>query len=181
MMPYSEEDLTATLVNLYHVCRRQAWLHARGVRMEHTSEAVADGKWLHQHSYPQRARKYRELDLGIAKIDYYDPHTRTIHEIKRSDHVEAAHEAQLRYYLYLLHLAGIEDATGVLEYPRLRKKHRVALSPAARAAMPALFQQIIDLLHDTQAPPRRDRRFCQGCSYHDFCWTEETDCSSDAS
>ena len=49
--------------------------------MEHTSEVVADGKLLHESSYPQRAEKYREIDLSFilnskidlfGKIDFYD-------------------------------------------------------------------------------------------------------------
>jgi CRISPR-associated exonuclease Cas4 len=50
--------INATLINLYHVCHREMWLHANGIRMEHTSDTVYDGKLLHETSYPQRAEKY---------------------------------------------------------------------------------------------------------------------------
>ncbi|MBS1446990.1 MAG: Dna2/Cas4 domain-containing protein, partial [Odoribacter sp.] len=37
-------NVTATLINLYHVCKREMWLHAHGIRMEHTSDLVTEGK-----------------------------------------------------------------------------------------------------------------------------------------
>lgn len=39
-------------------------------------------------SYPQRAAKYTEIDLGVAVIDYYYAENKIIHEIKKSDKVE---------------------------------------------------------------------------------------------
>ncbi|THH40238.1 Dna2/Cas4 domain-containing protein [Neolewinella litorea] len=35
--------INATLINLYHVCHRQLWLHAHELRMEHESDAVYAG------------------------------------------------------------------------------------------------------------------------------------------
>lgn len=29
-------NVTGTLINLYQVCKRETWLHANGIRMEHT-------------------------------------------------------------------------------------------------------------------------------------------------
>ena len=42
------------------------WLHTNGINMEHTSDTVYDGKLLHETSYPQRAEKYREIDLSYS-------------------------------------------------------------------------------------------------------------------
>lgn len=30
--------INATLINLYNVCQRELWLHANGIRFEHTSD-----------------------------------------------------------------------------------------------------------------------------------------------
>nr|MBP8945773.1 Dna2/Cas4 domain-containing protein [Paludibacteraceae bacterium] len=41
-------QVNATLINLYHVCKRECWLHANGIRFEHTSDLVYDGKLIHE-------------------------------------------------------------------------------------------------------------------------------------
>lgn len=94
-------QINATLVNLYHVCKRECWLHAHGIRMEHTSDQVYEGKLTGELSYPGRAEKYTELVLPGAKIDFYDAKNAVVHEVKHSNKVEQAHIAQVKYYLYL--------------------------------------------------------------------------------
>nr|HMP26120.1 Dna2/Cas4 domain-containing protein [Saprospiraceae bacterium] len=99
--------ITATLVNLYHVCHRELWLHAHDIRMEHTSEVVYEGKLIGETTYPDRAGKNTQVELsvsldmgsdredwvGAAKIDFYDAHNRTVHETKKSAKMEQAHIA----------------------------------------------------------------------------------------
>ncbi|MBX2925335.1 MAG: Dna2/Cas4 domain-containing protein [Chitinophagaceae bacterium] len=43
--------LTATHINYYHACKSKLWLFCNGINMEHTSDAVYDGKMLHETSY----------------------------------------------------------------------------------------------------------------------------------
>ena len=113
--------INATLINLYHVCKRECWLHANGITMEHTSDIVYDGKLLHETSYPQRNEKHSELNIEadyngsrlFGKIDFYDARQKIIHETKRSDKVEKAHEWQVKFYLWLLKLNGIENRPAV--------------------------------------------------------------------
>ena len=63
-------SITATLVNLYNVCKREMWLHANGIRFEHTSDLVFEGKLIHEDSYPQRSGKYEEIELdGNQEIE----------------------------------------------------------------------------------------------------------------
>jgi len=112
--------ITPTHINYYHLCRRKLWLFANGINMEHTSDTVYEGKIIHDSSYPQRATKYTEIDLGVAVIDYYDAERKVIYEIKKSDKVEHAHIAQVKYYIYLLQQRGITGVTALLEYPKLR-------------------------------------------------------------
>ncbi len=52
--------ITATYINLFHVCKRGLWLHANEIRFEHTSDIVHDGKLIHESSYPQRSERYEE-------------------------------------------------------------------------------------------------------------------------
>lgn len=115
--------INATHINLYHVCKRELWLHYHGIRMEYNSDLVAEGKLLGELSYPERSEKYTELQLGNVKIDYYDARNKVVHEVKKSDKVEQAHKAQVKYYLYRLLQAGVEGATGIIEYPSLRQRN----------------------------------------------------------
>ena len=122
-------NINGIYFNYYQVCKRKLWLFANGINMEHTSDTVYDGKLLHETSYPQRAERYEEMLISaeyegitlIGQIDYFDARNKVIHEIKRSDKVEEAHVRQVKFYLWLLELNGVDGATGILEYPKLRK------------------------------------------------------------
>jgi CRISPR-associated exonuclease Cas4 len=120
--------LTATHINYYFVCHRKLWLFANGINMEHTSDTVSEGKLIHETSYPQRADKYTEIEIGGSKIDFYDAKNKVIHEVKKSDSIEDAHEWQVKYYIWLLLKNGIENATGIIEYPKLKHTSKVELS-----------------------------------------------------
>jgi len=99
---------TGTHFNYYQICHRKLWLFANGISMEHTSDTVYDGKLIHQGSYPQRPERYEEIAIEGIKVDYFDAKRRVIHEIKRSDKVEKAHEWQVKYYIYVFERNGIE-------------------------------------------------------------------------
>jgi CRISPR-associated exonuclease Cas4 len=75
--------VTATHINYFFICHRKLWLFANGINMEHTSERVAEGKLIGQTSYPQRAEKYTEIEIGGSKIDFYDAKNKVIHEVKK--------------------------------------------------------------------------------------------------
>lgn len=167
--------ITATLVNLYNVCKREMWLHANGIRFEHTSDLVFEGKLIHEDSYPQRSGKYEEIELDGIKVDFYDPKRKLIHEIKKSNKVEAAHEWQLKYYIYVFERNGIEGVTGVLEYPTLRKTQEVVLSDVDRERIQEMEVDIQRIISDDDCPPLQKRGICRNCSYFDFCYSGEED------
>ena len=123
---------TGTHFNYYQVCKRKLWLFANGINMEQNSDLVYAGKLIHEESYPQRSERYEEIEIDGIKVDYYDAKRKVIHEIKKSDKVERAHEWQLKYYLYVFERNGIEGISGLLEYPKLRKTSEVLLSDVDR-------------------------------------------------
>lgn len=165
--------VNATLINLYHVCHRELWLHANEVRMESTSEVVKDGKLLHETAYPQRAERYREILLGNSKIDFYDTKAKVVHEIKRSNKAEMAHVAQVKYYIWLLEQHGVAGATGILEYPKLRQTQTVELTDADRLLIPQWETDIQRIVDDAQCPPVINKPICRQCSYYEFCYVGE--------
>ena len=136
------KQITATLINLYHVCRRELWLHAHEIRMEHNSDIVAEGKLIGETSYTDRPTKYVELQIEGIKLDYYDPVNKIVHEIKKSDKLESAHIAQVKYYLFVLEGNGILGAKGILEYPKIRHTSTVELTDQDRIDI-SLWRKIV--------------------------------------
>lgn len=143
--------------------------------MEHTSDTVYEGKLIHETSYPQRAARYQEIQIGNIKIDFYDPVNKIVHEIKKSDKVEKAHEWQLKYYILVMERYGIKGVTGVLEYPVLRKKDEINLSDEDRTYLIEIEKEIEDISSGKTCPPLLKTKVCKSCSYYDFCYSTEVD------
>ena len=165
--------MTGTHFNYYQICHRKLWLFANSINMEHTSDLVYDGKLIDESSYPQRSERYEELEIDGVKIDYYDVRNKVIHEIKRSDKVEHAHEWQVKYYIYVLERNGIEDVKGVLEYPALRHTAPVILTDADRIRITEMEKEIRQLIESDVCPPVINSKICKNCSYYDFCYIGE--------
>ena len=166
-------QINATLINLYNVCKREMWLHANAIRFEHTSDLVLDGKLIHEDSYPQRSGKYEEVEIDGIKVDFYDAKNKVIHEIKKSDKVDIAHEWQVKYYIYVFERNGIEGVSGVLEYPTLRKTQQISLSDADRESIMKMESDIVQIINGDDCPPLLKKGLCKNCSYFEFCFTQE--------
>lgn len=166
--------ITGTHFNYYRICRRKLWLFGNGINMEHTSDLVYDGKLIHEDSYPQRSAKYEEVEIEGIKVDFYDVKNRVVHEIKKSNKVEQAHEWQLKYYIYVFERNGIDGVTGILEYPTLRKTTEVIMSDIDRAEIDRMEKDIIQILTSDDCPERLSgKTICRNCSYYDFCFCGE--------
>ena len=165
-------NITATFINLYHVCHRELWLHANEIRMEHTSDIVTEGKLIGEESYPQRSDKYSEVELDGVKIDFYDAKNRVVHETKKSDKMEVAHEAQVKYYLWKLEQNGIEGATGIIEYPKLRHTQQVLLSDEDRQNIVSWEAEITQIVESDNIPKVINKSICKKCSYFEFCYAD---------
>lgn len=191
-------NINATLINLYRVCQRECWLHSNGINMEHTSDTVADGKLIEEESYQQRSERYTQIELSVlhnginltGKIDFYDARDKVVHETKRSNKVEDAHVWQVKFYLWLLRLNGIEEIEGIevrlkkiegkidgieglIEYPRLRKTESVILLEKDIAYLENTIVEIKNLVESKTCPPTINAKICKSCSYYDFCYAGE--------
>lgn len=165
--------ITGTHFNYFLICHRKLWLFAHSIQMEHTSDLVTEGKLIHETSYLQRTSRYQELELDGVKIDYYDPNKKTVHEVKKSNKIEQAHEWQLKYYLYKLEMNGIKGATGILEYPKLRKKEEVFLSEIDREQVADIEKEIEHIVESNDCPAVIHSKYCKKCSYYDFCYIQD--------
>jgi CRISPR-associated exonuclease Cas4 len=166
-------NITGTHFNYYQICHRKLWLFHSGMQMEHTSDLVYEGKLIHENSYPFRSERFREVEIGGIKIDYYDHKNRIIHEIKKSDKREEAHIWQLKYYLFVLEQCGVESPSGILEYPKIRKTEEVYLSNVDRIEIREMQVKIGDIVCSEKCPDRLPVSKCHYCSYFDFCWSGE--------
>lgn len=168
--------ITGTHFNYYQICRRKLWLFANGINMEHTSDLVYEGKLVHEDSYPQRSAKYEEVEIEGIKVDFYDAKKRVIHEIKKSNKMDKAHEWQLKYYIYIFERNGIDGVTGILEYPLLRKTSEVILTDADREEIVSMEKNIRQILLSDECPEQCIRKgICRNCSYYDFCFSGEVE------
>ena len=166
-------QITGTHFSYYQVCHRKLWLFANGINMEQNSDLVYAGKLIHEESYPQRSERYEEIEMDGIKVDYYDAKRKVIHEIKKSDKVEQAHEWQLKYYLYVFERNGIDGVSGILEYPKLRKTSEVILSNVDRTIIREMEHKICEIIDNEVCPQLEKKKICRNCSYFDFCYSGE--------
>jgi len=172
------------LVGYHALCPRKTWLSANGLWMEQESDTVALGRHLDAATYARQKKGY-DLDVNapalpgvrlVGKIDHADLDGGVLHEVKKSRAAQDAHVWQLRFYLWLLRLAGVTRSdgaafTGRLDYPALRKTHEVTLGPDDEAALAAQVTDIAHTVRLPQPPPRLDRRsFCEACAFEELCY-----------
>lgn len=167
-------QITGTHFNYYLICHRKLWLFANGINMEQTSDAVYQGKLIHENSYKQRSERFKEIAIEGIKIDYFDAKNNIVHEIKKSDKKEEAHIWQVKYYLYVLEQNGI-NASGLLEYPKLRKTQEVLLTDPDREYIKEAKQKIEEIIYTETCPARIIKSKCRNCSYFDFCYSNENE------
>ena len=168
-------QIIATHINYYFICKRKLWLFANGINMEHSSDLVYEGKLLHETSYPQRPERYEELEIDGVKIDFYDARNRVIHEIKKSDKIEVAHQWQVKYYIYILQRNGVTGVSGLLEYPMLRQTEKIELTEQDVKLIEEFVKDIDKIVSDDRYPSIINSKICKQCSYYEFCYVGETE------
>jgi len=164
------ETISATHIAYYHLCHRKLWLFHWTVKMEHTNDAVYEGKMIEEQTYARRSSRWRELDLGFLKIDHFDPREKLVREVKKSPKLEHAHVAQVQYYLYTLEQAGMTGIRGLIEYPKQRRTREVELTDAVRSDIKGWEAEIRRIVTSPQCPSLVKKTYCTSCAYRDFCF-----------
>lgn len=165
--------INATHIAYLLTCHRKLWLAGNGIRMENATDNsfVEEGKLLHETSYERRAQKWKELDLGNLKIDHFDPRTNTVREVKKSPKLEHTHVAQVKYYLLSLERRGVAGASGVIEYPKLRRTVEVPpLTDADRREIAGWEAEVERIAALPDCPPLVRKGICENCAFRDFCF-----------
>jgi len=162
---------TGTHINYYFVCQRKLWLFSHGISMEHTSDTVLLGKLIDESSY-ERQDKGIDIDETIV-LDWIDEKNGILHEVKKSDRKEEAHIWQVMYYLWYLKQKGVTGLKGEIDYPKLKQKVNVELSPDREAQLMNIFDNINSIVALDKPPQRLSKKFCKTCSYFELCWTNQ--------
>ncbi|MDZ7336745.1 MAG: CRISPR-associated protein Cas4 [candidate division KSB1 bacterium] len=165
----SSPQFTGTQINYYFHCRRQLWLFSHHITCEQDSDLVRLGKLIHEESYE---REHKEIEIDHLKLDFFDIREGVLHEVKKSDSFEQAHEWQVLFYLYFLKSKGIEGFKGEINYPRLRKCVEVVLTPEKEQQLIEILGDIQRIIRSPDAPPVQAISLCKKCSYFELCWID---------
>ncbi len=158
---------TGTQINYYFVCKRKLWFFSHNMELESDSDLVLMGKLLHEHSYKRKSLK--EVEIDRIKIDFIEK-SKEIHEVKRSRKIENAHVYQLLYYLYSLKKTANWVGKGVLDYPLIKKKVEVELTPDREAELENILVQIRGIISQERPPEAEWKSYCKSCAYRELCW-----------
>ena len=159
-------NFTGTQINYYFVCKRKLWLFTRDIRFEDENEYVQLGKLIDENTYK---RKKKQIAIGNIIIDFMD-NKRVIHEVKKSNKIERAHIYQLKYYIRTLKKMGVEDVTGEIDYPKLKKREQVAWDDADETEFENIFSDIRNILDMVKPPAVINKPYCKKCAYYEFCF-----------
>jgi CRISPR-associated exonuclease Cas4 len=169
----STARITGTQVHYYVLCPRKLWWFSHGIEQEHVggsvgAENVALGQSVHEESYPGKARKEIMID-DLLRIDFLEGGE--VHEIKKSRGAHRATLYQLLYYLYYLkHEKGIET-TGVIDYPKQRRRETVELTVERELEVEEILAGVVQVVAQLTPPViAAPMPICKKCSYQDLCW-----------
>ena len=157
---------TGTQINYYFVCKRKLWLFTKDIRFENENEYVQLGRLIDENTYK---REKKQIEIGKIKIDFIDKKG-VIHEIKKSNKIEKAHIYQVKYYILTLKNMGIENITGEIDYPKLKKRKSVLLDPEDEVEFESIFSGIRDILDKPKPPAIVKKNICKKCAYYEFCF-----------
>lgn len=162
--------ITGTEISYYHICKRKLWLFTHNINMESESDRVFEGRLLHESSY---SRKDKEVEMFGCVIDHFDHKNNIIHEVKLTPAVSSAHIKQLQYYIYRFKHDANLICTGMIDYPKLKRRQAVELSEEDEADIEKDMGEIekIKSLALPPAAPDTAHTICKSCAYAEYCFS----------
>ena len=161
-----EVGITGLMVQYYHVCRRELWFMSRGIDIDRSTANIVRGTHTDEKSYRDKRRSFQIN--GRIQIDVLDDGE--IMEVKVSSSLEKPPRMQLLYYLWYLDRILNIERTGVLAFPRERKRETVTLTEENVTAVEETIVGIIETVQDDSPPPLEKKPYCDSCLYQDLCW-----------
>ena len=155
------------MVYYYFICHKRLWYFSKGISMEQNSDLVKIGKEIDENTY-SREKKHIMIDETI-NVDFLRGWN-IIHEIKKSDKLEKASVAQIKYYMYILKEKGLIIKEGVIDYPTLRKRTKIYLTPDDEKEIEEILEDIEKILSLDRPPKEKRKGYCSKCSYYELCF-----------
>lgn len=178
-------SIIGTHLNYYFHCHRQLWLFGHNIQMEQENVNVQIGKLVSDESYSREKHEWAfthqagplENVFANIKVDFIDYRTGIVHEIKKSQSFEEAHEWQVLFYLLTLKEMGVVKPDGTpfeaeLDYPLQKRKFYVYLTPVKEKQLCEIIQRVLQILSQEIIPMRlTNRKICRSCSYYELCYS----------
>lgn len=162
-----EKNISGTMFYYYFVCKRKLWLFSNGIQLESENEDVKIGKLIDENSY-SRELKHVLIDETV-NIDFIKE-WKILHEVKKQKSVEEAGIWQLKYYIYFLRKRGINIESGILDYPKLKKREIVNLSKDDEKKIEKILKEIDEILKLKEPPKVEKIKLCKKCAYYEYCY-----------
>lgn len=160
-----EQKITGVMIYYYFVCWRKLWYYANNIAMEQNSELVSMGKAIDENTYIRNSKHFNINDE--INIDFLERNG-IIHEVKKSRVIEKAGIWQVKYYLYYLKERGIENISGKIDYPLLRRSIEVDLTQEDMDYLKEVIADILKIISGN-IPKLESKNICKKCSYADLC------------
>lgn len=161
--------INGSQINYYFICKTKLWLFSHNIQLENESENVKLGKYLHESSFKHEKDYLIDNLINVDFIRLTD--CVEIHEVKKTQKMELAHEFQLLYYMYYLkNEKGIEDIKGFLNYPNNRKKKEIFLTQEKEKDLIKIIDDIKNVISNEIPKPKKSR-ICNNCAYFEFCFS----------
>lgn len=162
-----EKNISGTMFYYYFVCKRKLWLFSNGIQLENENEDVKIGKLIDENSY-SRELKHVLIDETV-NIDFIKE-WKILHEVKKQKSIEEAGIWQLKYYIYFLRKRGINIESGILDYPKLKKREIVNLSKDDENEIEKILKEIDEILKLKKSPKVEKIKLCKKCAYYEYCY-----------
>ena len=159
--------ITGTMIYYYFVCKRKLWCFSNQIRLEDESENVLIGKLIDENSYI-RENKQIMIDETV-NVDFIKDWS-TLHEVKKSNSIEDATIWQVKYYLYFLQKKGLKINSGIIDYPRIKRRKEVELGDGDNERIERILWEIEEIISDENIPEAIDSKICKSCAYYEYCY-----------
>lgn len=159
--------ITGVMVYYYFVCKRKLWFFTNDLNMEQNSELVGIGRLIDETSF-SREKKSILIDETI-NIDFLKD-WKVVHEVKKSRKLDEAAKWQLKYYIWVLRNKGVKIEKGILDYPLLRKREEIFLTPQEEKELMEVLEQINNIINLDLPPSVINKKYCKNCSYYELCY-----------
>ncbi len=161
-----EFEVSGLMINYYLICKRKLWYYLHNLEFEKYNENVKLGKLIDNNSY--KRNKKNILIGGSFNIDFID--NGIVHEVKKSDKMESSDKWQLKFYMYKLREKGVYIKSGLIDYPKLRKREEVFLISNDIEFIKEMEIEIKEIVQSNYIPEKINSKICKKCAYYEFCY-----------